>query len=321
MRMNERSRDWLDLSAYIDGELNPREKEKFERRLQSDPQLRSELNQLKVTRSMIRSLPRRKVPRNFTLTPDMVPAPRKSLWLPVFSYASAASAVIVLVLLLVQFLPGGFLGKEAPTANQIAMSAEMDGYTETAAEQPQIIYWGGVAPQVMAEGKGGGGPSAPVYTQDNATTMMLPPDQTITSEQETLTGESAPETAADAPSEEMPAEPLQAQATPTAESGLTSPDSTDTLRQQPSPAAEEAAPQAGDEAVTQAYGGETQDNGPILGVKPDDQANQMTIPESSIPAISQQTATGQIPPWVTYLFTGLALITAAVAVYLWRKTH
>ena len=93
------------------------------------------------------------------------------------------------------------------------------------------------------------------------------------------------------------------------------------MRQQTSPAAEESAPAAEGEAVTQSNGGETQYNGPILGVKPDDQANQMTIPESSIPAVSQQTSTGQIPPWVTYLFTGLALLTAAVAVYLWRKTH
>ncbi|MEM5774511.1 MAG: hypothetical protein AAGU05_05870, partial [Anaerolineaceae bacterium] len=280
--------------------------------------------QLKVTRSMIRSLPRRKVPRSFTLTPDMVPAPRKNVWLPVFSYASAVSAVIAVVLLLVQFLPGGMLGKPAQSANELAMSAEMDTFTaQSAADEPQVIYWGGLAPQVYAEGKGGGGgDGSPIFTQSEPSYLSAVPfDQSSAAAQDAFRDENPPEAAAEAASGAIPAEPVPLEPTPLPETVMAAPQSTEAPRQQQSPATEESAPQAAPEAEAQAYGSTTQNNGPILGVKPNDQANQMTIPQSSIPPVVSETAPASaLPGWITYTFIGLAALSGAAALYLWRKT-
>jgi hypothetical protein len=68
------------LSAYLDGRLNPAESAQLESRLGSDPQIRAILDDLRTSRGLLRRLPQRRVPRNFTLTPKMAglkaPVPR-----------------------------------------------------------------------------------------------------------------------------------------------------------------------------------------------------------------------------------------------------
>ncbi|NJC95213.1 MAG: hypothetical protein FIB03_02570 [Anaerolineae bacterium] len=88
-------RDLELLSAYLDGELKPSDSTKLEARLKSDTQLASVLNDLRVTRSLLRGLPSRKAPRNFTLTRKMVgqnpPLPRTY---PVFRFATAIATLL-----------------------------------------------------------------------------------------------------------------------------------------------------------------------------------------------------------------------------------
>lgn len=68
------------LSALLDGKLSQAEAAKLEARLRSDPNLKSILEDLTETRSLLRRMPQRKAPRNFTLTPKMAgvkpPVPR-----------------------------------------------------------------------------------------------------------------------------------------------------------------------------------------------------------------------------------------------------
>lgn len=68
------------LSAYLDGELNSSESARLESRIKADPELASILSDLRSTRSLLKKLPTRKAPRNFTLTRKMVglnpPLPR-----------------------------------------------------------------------------------------------------------------------------------------------------------------------------------------------------------------------------------------------------
>jgi len=72
--------DVEQLSALLDGKLSQAEAAKLNARLNSDPDLKSILEQLTETRGLLRRMPRRKAPRNFTLTPQMAgvkpPAPR-----------------------------------------------------------------------------------------------------------------------------------------------------------------------------------------------------------------------------------------------------
>jgi hypothetical protein len=83
------------LSAYLDGELKSSDLAKIETRLKSDPELESAMNGLRATRTLLRRLPTRKAPRNFTLTRKMVeqnpPLPRTY---PIFRLATVVATLL-----------------------------------------------------------------------------------------------------------------------------------------------------------------------------------------------------------------------------------
>jgi anti-sigma factor RsiW len=123
------SRDWEYLSAYLDRQLKPKEIASLEARLSVDPVLSAALGELQRTRDALRSLPRMRAPRNFTLTPQMVdqrsslrqrsplrarPAARLA---PVFGFASALATF-----LLVLVIAGDFLGILAPSTKPLAQA-------------------------------------------------------------------------------------------------------------------------------------------------------------------------------------------------------
>ncbi len=62
-------RDLEMLSAYLDGELRPSEKDALEARLARDETLRAVLDELRANRLLLRQAPRLKAPRSFTLDP------------------------------------------------------------------------------------------------------------------------------------------------------------------------------------------------------------------------------------------------------------
>ncbi len=83
------------ISAYLDGQLSPAESTRLETRLKTDEEYRRLLNELSQSRAILRKLPARRAPRNFTLTPKMAglkpPVPRA------FSIFRLASAVMALL--------------------------------------------------------------------------------------------------------------------------------------------------------------------------------------------------------------------------------
>ncbi len=91
-------RDTELLSSYLDGQLSPSESARLESRLSSDANLRSVLNDLREARGVLRQLPARKAPRNFTLTRQMVglkpPLPRAY---PTFRFATALATLLLVV--------------------------------------------------------------------------------------------------------------------------------------------------------------------------------------------------------------------------------
>jgi hypothetical protein len=88
-------RDMETLSAYLDGQINQAEKTHLERRIQSDATLAAALQGLRQTRALIQRTPKRRAPRNFTLTARMAgirpPVPRL---VPAFTWASAVAMVL-----------------------------------------------------------------------------------------------------------------------------------------------------------------------------------------------------------------------------------
>jgi len=128
MTKNISMREWEALSAYLDGQLPSKERTRLESRLNQTPELRSALEDLRRTRSILRSQPKVRAPRNFTLTPEMVglkarPARRAPAY-PFFRLASALAAFLFLLVLVGDLtgLPArlGFGG--APQSAQVAMA-------------------------------------------------------------------------------------------------------------------------------------------------------------------------------------------------------
>lgn len=102
------SRDWEDLSAYLDGELTPRERSRLESRIEARAELRAALEELRKTRMVLRSQPRVRAPRNFTLTPQMVGMQmerRPSMGLfPVMRLTAVLASLLFLIIMLGDFL-------------------------------------------------------------------------------------------------------------------------------------------------------------------------------------------------------------------------
>jgi hypothetical protein len=91
--MNQRDVELL--SSYLDGQLSPSDSARLESRLKTDRELVSVLDDLRAARNLLRSLPQRRAPRNFTLTHKMVgqnpPLPRAY---PVFRFATALATLL-----------------------------------------------------------------------------------------------------------------------------------------------------------------------------------------------------------------------------------
>jgi anti-sigma factor RsiW len=89
-------RDVELLSAYLDGQLSQADSTRLETRLKTNPQLRTVFDELSQSRALLRQLPARRAPRNFTLTPKMAgvkpPIPRA---FPLFRFASALAAILL----------------------------------------------------------------------------------------------------------------------------------------------------------------------------------------------------------------------------------
>ena len=110
-------RDVEKLSAYLDGQLKPSELARLESRLQSDPELASVLKDLRQARGILRQLPQRRAPRNFTLTPKMVgqkpPLPRSY---PVFRFATVLATLLLFFTFATNFMAPRLTRTAAPAA-------------------------------------------------------------------------------------------------------------------------------------------------------------------------------------------------------------
>ena len=91
-----KQRDIEILSSYLDGQLSSADAARLEARLRTDPEMRSVLQDLRGARSLLRQLPMRKAPRNFTLTPKMVgknpPLPRSY---PLFKFSATLASILL----------------------------------------------------------------------------------------------------------------------------------------------------------------------------------------------------------------------------------
>jgi anti-sigma factor RsiW len=114
------------LNAYLDGALSPREQEVLEGDLQRDATLRAELAQLRLVRQELRGLPRRRVPRSFSLDPALYGPPKaqpaQQLY-PLLRGATALTALLFVFVLGLSLL-NGIVGPDQATIEAVTMAEE-----------------------------------------------------------------------------------------------------------------------------------------------------------------------------------------------------
>ena len=111
MTMRISSRDWEDLSAYLDGELTPTERSRLESKIEARAELRAALEEMRRTRQVLRSQPRVRAPRNFTLTPQMVgirteKKPTLRLF-PVLRFTAVLASILFVFMMVGEFFWSG----------------------------------------------------------------------------------------------------------------------------------------------------------------------------------------------------------------------
>ncbi len=117
-------RKWREatLNEYVDGRLSAPRRRALEEALAQDDHLREDVAALRQTVQVLRSVPLQEPPRNYRLTPGMVSPQKRAAWrwpLPVLRWASAATALILVIGLGWMLLNGGHYAaaplSEAPT--------------------------------------------------------------------------------------------------------------------------------------------------------------------------------------------------------------
>lgn len=154
MKAQRSPRDWQTLSAYIDGKLSSKEAKKLEEQLRLSADLRLELAELKATRHLVRSLPRKRAPRNFTLSPQMLPKRQPGFSLvPLFSFSSALAGILAVVVLALNMFSPAMPVAQAPERSMRYPGAPASIQSlDSATETPMIITWN---KEVIPPGEGG----------------------------------------------------------------------------------------------------------------------------------------------------------------------
>ena len=127
-----KQRDLELLSSYLDGQLSPSDSARLESRIAADPNLRAVMDDLREARSLLRRLPSRKAPRNFTLTRQMVgqrpPMPRAY---PAFRFVTTLATLLLFFTVGLNFFAPQ-LASQAPAFGQ----GGGGGDSETFAAEP-----------------------------------------------------------------------------------------------------------------------------------------------------------------------------------------
>jgi len=137
--MTERltSRDWILISAYLDGRLSPAALTRVEKRIQEDAHFKRSLEEVARLKQLLAALPKKRAPRNFTLAPEKAQKPLRGLWLqPALSFVSVTASILLVLVFSFNYLG---MGLPRQAAAQRAEIAAMEGVAEAPA--PMIINW------------------------------------------------------------------------------------------------------------------------------------------------------------------------------------
>jgi hypothetical protein len=153
-------REWEQLSAYLDNQLNPHDRARLEHRLKGDPDLTRDLVDLRKTCLILRNSPKLRAPRNFSLTPNMAGVKRGSRPL-MAAYPILGLTSVLATVFFVLITAGSLVIRNATPPQAMISSSQMDN----ARQAPEFGMGGG--------GGGGGSPVEPPAMLAAPTQEML----------------------------------------------------------------------------------------------------------------------------------------------------
>ncbi len=134
------TRDWVQLSSYLDGEMNPQDLKRLEDRIKKDPALQLALEDLRQTKITLGATPTLKVPRNFKLTPEMVSSRARPRQVRAYRLAAALMSFMLIGVLVLDFGRGFMMGAMAPAApKEVMLEALPKSAAADALEEPAVM--------------------------------------------------------------------------------------------------------------------------------------------------------------------------------------
>ncbi len=150
MRITDK--DWVQLSAYLDGELSGKELDQLRKRLKSDSQLQAALEELNATKQILKAAPQIPAPRRFTLTPEMVGQKEKKNTNRGYRLAAALMSFLLIGVLILDFGGIFFTGALSALPSQKSFEVQLESMPESAAdavEEPALMD-GAAVPEAVA---------------------------------------------------------------------------------------------------------------------------------------------------------------------------
>lgn len=168
------SQEIQTLSEYLDGTLTQRERTQVEARLLSQPELQDELEELRRTRLLLHHLPQKRAPRNFFVTPEMLPKRSTRQLFPIFRLASALAGFLLVVAFAGDLFLGSTPQNAAPAYAPLLEQAQSGSTSGQEKSNAPIIVWGTPSDQTPSGILGlGGGASANTQEPGNFGTVPL----------------------------------------------------------------------------------------------------------------------------------------------------
>ncbi len=134
------NKDWQLLSDLLDGQLDAAKSSKVLKRLEKEPALHAAYENLRWTQSLMRQVPRRKVPHNYILTRHMAAEAKKESGVKrsYYNLASVLASLVFVVLLAIQLVPNLPFTRFTSKSMQSEEIALREMVVEDEAEEPAM---------------------------------------------------------------------------------------------------------------------------------------------------------------------------------------
>ena len=138
-------RDWEALSVYLDRQMSADERNRMEMRLRESAELRAGLAELSRTRDVLRSQPKLRAPRNFTLSAEMAGVRQVSPAYPAFRLAAVLASILFVLV-----VAGDWLSSKTSSDVPMLVQAPEEAHFEMEVLEEPAASLENLTPEVQA---------------------------------------------------------------------------------------------------------------------------------------------------------------------------